>query len=131
MIINKNEYYNFYNKYKNLSIYNVFYKLLGLGKSFNLKKLWYKNLGLNINKNYKLRFLSSLQHNINIFVLTIYYQKKLSFFNIKLRNYYKYLKHIPGTFRFIQASHGLPVNGQRTRSNARTTRRLRYPSKKK
>jgi ribosomal protein S13 len=131
MIINRNEYFNFFNKNKNLSIYNAFNRVNGLGKTARIIKFLYKNLGLNINQNYSLKLLSAKQHSINVFILTVYYQKKLSFFVSKLKIYYKQLKHVSGSFRFIQHSHGLPINGQRSRTNARTSKRLRFPVKKK
>ena len=127
MILNKNEYTIYYNSNKNLPIYSCFQKIFGFGKSIKKISLLYKSLGLNLlkKKDLYLKNLNEKQHEINIFIISIYLIKKLKLNLIKIINLNIKNKHPLGSYKFIQKSHKLPINGQRTHTNAKTNKKIK------
>jgi ribosomal protein S13 len=126
MISNKNEYIIFYNSNKNFPIYSCFQKIYGFGKSSKNTKIFFKSLGLNFfkKKNLFLKSLNMKQQDINIFIISIFLIKKLKnnlnkIININISN-----KHVLGSYKYIQKMHKLPINGQRTHTNAKTNKKL-------
>jgi len=126
MISNKNEYIIFYNSNKNFPIYSCFQKIYGFGKSAKNTKLFFKSLGLNFlkKKNLLLKSLNIRQQDINIFIISIFLIKKLKNNLTKIINLNISNKHVLGSYKYIQKTHKLPINGQRTHTNAKTNKKL-------
>jgi ribosomal protein S13 len=126
MISNKNEYIIFYNSNKNFPIYSCFQKIYGFGKSTKNTKLFFKSLGLNFlkKKNLLLKFLNIDQQNITVFIISIFLIKKLKSTLNKIINLHISYKHVIGSYKYIQKTHRLPINGQRTHTNAKTNKKL-------
>lgn len=132
MISNKNEYMIYYSFNKNALIYSCFRKIFGFGKSLKNVKLLYKSLGLNLfkQKNLFLKSLNNIQQEINIFIISIYLLKKFKKNLKKIINLYILKKHPIGSYKYIQKTHGLPFNGQRTHTNAKTSKKLNFNAEK-
>jgi len=126
MVQTNYEYFNYINKneIKNLFIYSCFQKIFGFGKNYKHTKLFYKFSGLNLTFNLNVKDFNFLNHKINIFILLNLFKKKIGDI-IKLKiNYFKNNKYSIGSYKYIRKSLGLPIRGQRTRTNARTSKIL-------
>jgi len=119
-MVSKHEYNNYLQFIKKKNLIIGFQSFFGFGFSKKKKFELYKILGIFKNKSIKLIKLLRYQENILKFLFTIFFSKKTgtSFFN-----YFMQLKKNAfsfGSYKYIQNSHNLPVNGQRTRTNAKT-----------
>ena len=125
MIFSKVLYNSYFQNYKKKSIYSVFSNIYGFGKSIKNIKIFIRCFGINIFKiNKKIFNISKMQESINIFLLTNYFSKSYAMLFKKLVNFYKKNKIIYGSYRYIKYYNGLPINGQRSHTNARTTQYL-------
>lgn len=125
MILNANEYKTHITNNSNKLIYAAFYKILGFSKhnSIYIKNI-YKILGLNLlTNNKKIQNLSNSENNILIFYFTIFLQHKLGTLIKTKSKYFLNLKHVQNSYRYIRIRLNLPINGQRTHTNAKTSKK--------
>lgn len=127
MIQTNYEYFNYLNKneIKNLFIYSCFQKIFGFGKNSKNVKIFYKFLGLNLTFSLNVKKINFLFHKINIFILLNLFSKKIGDI-IKSKFYYlNNIKHPIGSYKYIRRTFGLPLRGQRTRTNAKTCKMIK------
>ncbi len=129
-MINKYEYTGCLQLIRQKNLVVAFQFFFGFGVSKKKKFELYKILGIFKEKSIKLLKLLRYQENILRFLFTIFFSKKSGSLFL---NYFTQLKKnafVFGSYKYIQNSHGLPVNGQRTRSNAKTCKNKIRKNKK-